>query len=141
MKEIGIKLKEKREENGVSVEEVAEDLKLRPNQIISLEEGIKEDFDDVFYLKELIKDYAKYLGLDGEQLVDDFNEYLFDYTSKIPLDYISPYTVKKNNSGLILKILVIVIIVVTLVLSGYFIFGDINQNKFSNNDITYVIRR
>ena len=41
MKDIGLKLKEKREENGVSIEEVAEDLKMRPSQIISLEEGKK----------------------------------------------------------------------------------------------------
>ena len=41
MKDIGLELKEKREENGVSVEEVAEDLKMRPSQIISLEEGKK----------------------------------------------------------------------------------------------------
>ena len=39
MKDIGLKLKEKREENGVSIEEVAEDLKMRPSQIISLEES------------------------------------------------------------------------------------------------------
>ena len=43
MKDIGLKLKEKREENGVSIEEVAEDLKMRPSQIISLEEGKRED--------------------------------------------------------------------------------------------------
>ena len=39
MKEIGAKLKEAREEMGVSVEEVAEDLKLRPSQIENIEEG------------------------------------------------------------------------------------------------------
>ena len=55
MKDIGIKLKEKREENGVSIEEAAEDLKLRPSQIKSIEEGKREDFDDVFYLKQFIK--------------------------------------------------------------------------------------
>ena len=33
MKEIGEKLKEARESIGVSIEEVAEDLKLRPSQI------------------------------------------------------------------------------------------------------------
>ncbi len=97
MIEIGLKLKEKREENGVSIEEVAEDLKMRPGQIISLEEGNKDEFQDVVSLKYFIRDYAKYLGLDGEQLVDDFNEYLFDYTSKIPLDAIEK---AKNFNGL-----------------------------------------
>ena len=81
MKDIGLKLKEKREENGVSVEEAAEDLKMRPSQIISLESGKKEDFKDVISLKYFIRDYAKYLGLDGEKLVDEFNEFLFDFTS------------------------------------------------------------
>ena len=44
MKNIGLKLKEKREENGLSIEEVAEDLKMRPSQITSIEEGKKDDF-------------------------------------------------------------------------------------------------
>ena len=51
MHDIGNKLKEKREENGVSVEEAALDLKLRPNQIISLESGNKEDFKEVFRIR------------------------------------------------------------------------------------------
>ena len=88
MKNIGLKLREKREQNGLSIEEVAEDLKMRPNQIISIEEGKTEDFKDVFYLKYFIRDYAKYLGLDSEKILDDFNEYLFDITSKIPVDLI-----------------------------------------------------
>ena len=88
MKNIGLKLKDKREENGLSIEEVAEDLKMRPSQITSIEEGKTEDFKDVFYLKYFIRDYAKYLGLDSEKLLDEFNEYLFDITSKIPIDLI-----------------------------------------------------
>ena len=73
MKNIGIRFKEKREENGLSIEEVAEDLKMRPSQIESIEEGRTEDFKDVFYLKYFIRDYAKYLGMDGEKILDEFN--------------------------------------------------------------------
>lgn len=156
MKEIGIKLKEKREENGVSVEEAAEDLKLRPSQIISIEEGKKEDFDDVFYLKYFIRDYGKYLGLDGEQLVDEFNEYLFDFTSKIPIDaiekaknekkdstkeFISPYTINQKNKFFIPKHILFIIIGVCVLLAGYFIFLDSKGNDFSDSNITHVIRR
>ena len=71
MKNIGLKLKDKREENGLSIEEVAEDLKMRPSQILSIEEGKTEDFKDVFYLKYFIRDYAKYLGLDSEKMLED----------------------------------------------------------------------
>ena len=70
MKNIGLKLKDKREENGLSIEEVAEDLKMRPSQISSIEEGKTEDFKDVFYLKYFIRDYAKYLGIYSEKILD-----------------------------------------------------------------------
>ena len=154
MKDIGLKLKEKREENGVSIEEVAEDLKMRPNQIISLEEGKKEDFKDVLFLKYFIRDYAKYLGLDGEKLVDDFNEFLFDYTSKIPIeeiekaklnninkkDVVSPYTNMGNNKN-ILRICFVIVLVVVLLIVGYFAMSNIKGNDFQDDNVTYVIRR
>ena len=98
MKNIGLKLKEKREENALSIEEVAEDLKMRPAQIASIEEGRKEDFKDVFYLKYFIRDYAKYLGLDSDKILDEFNEYLFDETSKIPIDIIEQAKKQKKES-------------------------------------------
>ena len=154
MNDIGLKLKEKREENGVSIEEVAEDLKMRPSQIISLEEGKKEDFKDVVFLKYFIRDYAKYLGLDGEEMVDDFNEFLFDFTSKIPLEEIekakqtnvnkkevtSPYTsVGSDKRGL--KIVLAVVSVIILLVIGYFVMSNIKGNDFQDDNITYVIRR
>ena len=97
MKNIGLKLKEKRIQNGLSIDEVAEDLKLRPSQIESIEEGRKDDFKDIFYLKYFIRDYAKYLGLDSDKMLDEFNEYLFDETSKIPVDMIKEAKKEKNG--------------------------------------------
>ena len=155
MKNIGIKLKDKREENGLSIEEVAEDLKLRPSQIISIEEGKNEDFKDVFYLKYFIRDYAKYLGLDSEKILDEFNEYLFDMTSKIPLDLIeqakkekkindeviSPYTKEDKNNKLLPKLFICFGIVIVLVVLGYVIVSAHKGNDFSDNNITYSIRR
>ena len=98
MKEIGEKLKEARESIGVSIEEVAEDLKLRPSQIENIEAGNTDAFKDVFYLKYFIRDYAKYLGLDKEDLIDEFNEYLFDYTSRLSLDDIKAAKKKKKEN-------------------------------------------
>ena len=58
MKEIGEKLKEARESMGITVEEAATDLKLRPSQIENIEEGNKDAFKDIFYLKMFIKNYS-----------------------------------------------------------------------------------
>ena len=155
MKNIGTKLKDKREENGLSVEEVAEDLKMRPSQISSIEEGNIEDFKDVFYLKYFIRDYAKYLGLDSEKILDEFNEYLFDMTSKIPIDLIekakkekkidevvtSPYTKEINKKVIISRWVIGLIIVIILIVLGYVILTIHKGNDFSDNNITYSIRR
>ena len=141
MIEIGEKLKEARESMGITVEEAASDLKIRPAQIESIEEGDKEAFKDVFYLKMFIKNYSKYLGLDYDEMVEEFNEYLFDFTSKISIDDIkkaekeqrkkekklktvkiaSPYTVEKQQKQvprflIILGIALIVIILVYIII-------------------------
>ncbi|MBQ9011330.1 MAG: helix-turn-helix domain-containing protein [Bacilli bacterium] len=135
MKEIGQKLKSAREDIGVSIEEVAEDLKIRPSQIENIESGNKEAFEDIFYLKYFIRDYAKYLGLNKDDLVDEFNEYLFDYTSKLSLDDIknakkekkptrvikSPYTIDKKRKLSIVPFLVYALIVILVVSIIYFI--------------------
>lgn len=155
MKDIGIKLREKREENGVSVEEAAEDLKMRPSQIESLENGRNEDFKDVASLKYFIRDYAKYLGLDGEKMVDEFNEFLFDFTSKIPVEEIekakeknqnekevvSPYTKEPKKSNFLkITIISIIVILISLVI-GYLILSGVHHDDFSDGTTTYVVRR
>ena len=157
MKNIGLKLKEKRIENGLSIDEVAEDLKLRPSQIESIEEGKKDDFKDIFYLKYFIRDYAKYLGLDSEKILDEFNEYLFDETSKIPVDLIkeakkeknetlsneksSPYTKSSKKKINIPKIIIGLGIIIVLIVVGYILVSNYKGNDFSDNNITYSIRR
>lgn len=137
MKEIGEKLKEARESIGVSIEEVAEDLKLRPSQIENIEAGNTEAFKDMFYLKYFIRDYAKYLGLDKEDLIDEFNEYLFDYTSRLSLDDIkaakkkkkenkkikSPYTIEKKNRTSLIMFGVYVIIALLIIMIIYLIIS------------------
>ena len=138
MKEIGETLKDARENIGLSLEEVANDLKLRSSQIESIENGNVEAFKDVFYLKSLIKDYAKYLGLNYDEMVDEFNEYLFDHTSRISLDDIkkakkkaskkekvdpnrvaSPYTIDRRyhfTPKSVLFILVILLVIIATIL-------------------------
>ena len=134
MKEIGEALKDARENIGLSLEEVANDLKLRPSQIESIESGNVEAFKDVFYLKSLIRDYSKYLGLDYDDMIDEFNEYLFDHTSRISLDDIkkakkkaskkqkidpnrvaSPYTIEKKYHFTVKTVLSILVVILVIV--------------------------
>lgn len=148
MKEIGERLKEARESIGVSIEEVAEDLKLDSKQIENIENGNIEAFQDVFNLKYFIRDYAKYLGLDKEEVVDEFNEYLFDYTSKLSIEDIkketkikkedankikSPYTIEKKNEKIFQYIAYVSIILLILIIS-YLVYSMISEPKDKEED-------
>lgn len=156
MKEIGLKLKLKREENGVSVEEAASDLNMRASQLTSIEEGKKEDFKDVFSLKYFIRDYAKYLGLDGEAILDEFNEYLFEQTSKISLEEIeeakkekeirekdlkilSPYTKTSKDKKRVLVIAVSLLVICLIGAIGYILIRNQNKNDFVKDEVSLRI--
>ena len=155
MKEIGEKLKDARENIGISVEEAAEDLKIRPSQIEDIEQGNMDAFQDVFFLKYFIRDYSKYLGLDYENVVDEFNEYLFDYTSKISLSDIkkaqsklketkkeenkiaSPYTMykkDKNNKFIVLGLIIVIVLIITAVVV---IIATSNNGSNNEENIVY----
>lgn len=156
MKEIGQKLKLKREENGVSLDEAASDLKIRSSQLESIEEGRKEDFKDVFSLKYFIRDYAKYLGLDGEALLDEFNEYLFEETSRISIEEIeaaikakeekeknmkilSPYTVTKSDKKKYYIILGIVALIALIGIICYIYVSNQKKDDFVYERMSYRV--
>ncbi len=154
MKEIGEKLREARESMGVSIEEVASDLKLRPSQIENIEEGNMEAFKDIFYLKYFIRDYSKYLGLSYEDMIDDFNEYLFDHTSRISLDDIkkakkkikkdknkkiaSPYTLERKPKFKVSISFIYILIIILLILIGYLIVTLVNSDNFKEEEVVTV---
>lgn len=140
MKELGQYLKETRINNGVSIDEAAQDLNIDGFLLESIEEGNTRTFKDVLSMKEKVKDYAKYLGLKPEEVIDEFNDYLFEKTSKISLKDImdaekdlnkkqdtkkvsSPYTIikpkKKNKKPIIYGFLIIcaAILLVLLIFS------------------------
>ncbi len=131
MKEIGEQLKQAREAMGITIEEVSEDIKLTPSQLKSIEDGDRQGLKDILNLKQLIKDYAKYLGLEQDEIEDKFNEFVFEYTSKIPLEEIakanqqkkveepkkikSPYTMERAKNFFKIKWIMIILIILFII--------------------------
>lgn len=158
MENVGEKFKEARESMEISIEEASEDLKVEPSDIENIENGNIKAFDNVVNLKYLLKDYSKYLGLDTDEILDEYNEYLFDCTSKISLEDIkearrriaqsekkenkikSPYTNFKNRTNVkkILLVLLIIFIILLIVLGTIKIIDEIKSNTDKN--ISNVIR-
>ena len=144
MKELGNYLRETREANGVSVDEAADDLKIDVFLLEGLEEGNIRAFKDVLGIKDIVKAYSKYLGLKPEEVIEDFNDFLFEHTSKISLEDImeaekkhnekriaSPYNVarSKNKDYSKLKVLLIWAVLVLLLISIAVIFHRPSKGK------------
>ncbi len=88
MIEVGENFKTAREISGMTLEEVSNDLDIPVIFLEQIEDGNIGSFKDIFELKKYIGDYAKYLGLNKDDVIDEFNGYLFERTSKIPMDEI-----------------------------------------------------
>ena len=86
MKELGQYFRDTRIRNGVSIEEAAEDNELSASQLENIEQGNIKAFKDVYKLKEYMKNYAKYLGIDPSEVAEEFNDFLFEHTSKISIE-------------------------------------------------------
>lgn len=104
MFEIGHALKEARISSGVTLLEASRDLNIKDVILENIEEGSIGCFKDIYELKQYIINYAKYLGLNADDFVDEFHEYLFEYTSKIPIKEIEKKIMEQNKEKTDLKI-------------------------------------
>ena len=141
LNEIGEYLKENRKSNGVSINEASEDLKIDITLLEAIEDGNYKAFKDIFELKDIIRTYAKYLGLDVNKMLDEFNDFIFEKTSKISLDDIkkakeheekttrmsSPYTKIKHTRYDIAPIVLIVTILLFISLIVYLILKVVTE--------------
>ena len=161
MKEIGDSFKLARETIGISKEEVIKDLNITESQLDNLEDGNVNAFKDVYFLKETIKKYAIYLNLDEDEIINKFNDFMFGYTSRIPIEdileqtkeinlkelkneenkIVSPYTIKRKDNSTKYTILYIAAIVVLIMLVIIIIkyITDKDDNKLNYNN--YITER
>lgn len=72
MQEIGRILKEKREELGMTLEDVQQATKIRTRYLEAIEAGNLSALPGMVYARGFIKSYAEFLGLDGQQLLDEY---------------------------------------------------------------------
>lgn len=149
MKELGAYLKRTRISNGVSITEACEDLEFSTAHLENIESGNVRAFKDVYELRDSIKLYAKYLGLDPDKIVDEFNGFLFQHTSKISLDDIleaqkkrqdnkkvkSPYTKEYKEKTNIWPVFVISLILFIVICVVFVVVTNINKKPVQVDEL------
>lgn len=146
MNEIGEELASARELSGVSLEEASNDLNIKVEMLENIEDGRAGAFKDVYELKDYISIYAKYLGLDEKKIIDEFNDYMFEYTSKIPIKEIektielklreekteeisSPYTKSTKKYKTRVYVLIYIVIFLLVILAIFWSVKQVTINK------------
>ncbi|MBU8786488.1 MULTISPECIES: helix-turn-helix domain-containing protein [Bacillus] len=74
MTELGNRLKEAREEKGMSLDDLQAATKIQKRYLTALEEGNYDVIPGKFYVRAFIKQYAEAVGLNSEQLFEEFKK-------------------------------------------------------------------
>ena len=145
MKELGEEFRILRKNNGVSKEEASTDLGITPKELECIENGNFKVFKDVYELKKVILNYAKYLGINEDKIIDIFNDFLFEKTSKISKDDIkemkkkeaeeekvsSPYTKIGKTRYDFAPIVLLVVLLVFISLVVYLLLSFFKKDEES----------
>lgn len=70
MQELGTELKQAREQQGLTLEQVQQDTKIRSRYLEAIEQGDLSVLPGLVYARGFIKSYAEYLGLNGHELME-----------------------------------------------------------------------
>ena len=151
MKELGAYLKEQRIATGVGAEEAASDLEITLDDIENIESGNVKAFKDIYELKESVRAYAKYLGLKNDKVMEEFNNFIFQHTSRISLEDIqaaqkrkeeaeqkkvkSPYTKEYKEKINLWPLVYILVGVIVLFVVVYIIVNSINRAPKRINEL------
>jgi transcriptional regulator with XRE-family HTH domain len=128
MASIGQEIKRERELRGISLKEIADSTKINIRFLRALEEDRLDMLPEQFFIRGIIRTYAKYLGLDEQSVL---NTYLEDLQSNAAQENAnedkkpepsenSEFSRKEKKISLLSALMVLAIIALIIVL--YFVF-------------------
>jgi transcriptional regulator with XRE-family HTH domain len=110
MSDIGILLYNNREAHGLNIDEVSDRIKIRAKYLMALENGDATDHLSLVYILGYLKIYADYLGLNGDELAEQYKrDYAFQLGGE---ELYIPRSVQENfRPGLIVLTLSLFLII------------------------------
>ncbi len=132
---IGERLKEAREERDLTLNDIRDNTKIRVKYLQALEDEEYDIIPGTVYVKVFIKGYAEEVGLDGSELVREYQEIL-DEKNRIEKEKQEEEEEKNDkaffqNRLLNTIIIVVVLLVLAVVIYNVFLLND-SQNQNYN---------
>ncbi len=132
MKTVGEQLRAEREKKGLSIKEIETAISIRALYINAIEEGNYTLIPGEVYLKGFIRNYANYLGLDGQEVVASYRQEQHPITPEVVETPVEPSTRTKKktstsrNSN---KLVIIGLLVVCVAGSAWWLLGNQSPSK------------
>lgn len=123
--DIGVRLRELREEKGLSVEEIAQNIKIPARTLLQIEAGEVDNLPHPVYARSFIKTYGRALGMNPEELAAGVDA-LFDIKQEIEPS--SVYTPVDEPSFSWKGPLLAIILVCIVAGAGWFLYATVFKN-------------
>lgn len=94
MSEIGEILKKAREKKGITIQQAEEETKIRTKYLLALEEENYDQIPGKVYVRGFLNNYASYLGLNSQELLESLKQVLPRESEIKPLSHASKPTSK-----------------------------------------------
>lgn len=134
--EIGERLKEAREEQNLSLESLQETTKIQKRYLEAIEQGNFKILPGTFYARAFIKEYASAVGLDPNELLEEYKEDLPQTEKDNTAHYSQIHRSRKDNNpskNTNVFSFIPTVIVVLLVIGIIFIVWLFLQDSFSED--------
>ncbi|AVM23886.1 helix-turn-helix domain-containing protein [Bacillus pumilus] len=142
MTELGKRLVEAREEKGMSLEDLQTVTKIQKRYLLAIEQGNYDIIPGKFYVRAFIKQYAEAVGLNSEQLFEEFRKDVpSTYNDEVSdkLSTIKPQRELPKPASKVLELLPTILIiggVLVVIAIIYVIVQAVNQDSGQKNHQT-----
>ncbi|WP_373896072.1 helix-turn-helix domain-containing protein [Virgibacillus sp. CBA3643] len=150
--EIGERLKEARETKDISLDSLQETTKIQKRYLVAIEEGNFQILPGKFYARAFIKEYANAVGLNPNELLEEYKEEV----PKTEDEHDAPYTRiqrtrKESNTEKspaifsLMPTIIVILLVIGIILAALFFYtqatsgGDESSPQEEQNDNEIII--
>jgi cytoskeletal protein RodZ len=121
MSSLGEKLKQAREARGVSISEIAEQTRISSHYLEAIESDDYRTLPGGIFNKGFVKSYAKYVGVDEQEALQDYAKLVSEQTANQPEPEMRshrPEVLTDNNRGSMLPTLIFAAVILGLMTWG-----------------------
>ena len=129
---LGEKLRQAREERGISISEVAEQTRISPHYIDSIENDDYRTLPGGIFNKGFVKSYAKYVGIDEQEALQDYSSLIINQegvSSDEPKTYRPEVLTDDRQTSSMIPTIIFAVIILGLMSWGLLKLVDYIQNQ------------